>query len=102
VWLCVDLMGNCVASDEVGRLLRRLSIQHFDTTSHPMALVVCYVAFWQLPRLDFHQPADDSSRTHHTAVGWLSSILTFGFSGIQDYPKHRCNAPTYCRNNSSQ
>ena len=30
-------------------------IQRFSTISHPIALVACYVASWQLPRLDFHQ-----------------------------------------------
>ena len=32
------------------------------------SLVACYVAPWQLPRLDSHQLADDSFRTHHTRV----------------------------------
>jgi len=39
-------------------LLRR--IQRFNTASRPAALVACYVASWQLPRLDLHQLADDS------------------------------------------
>jgi|GEM_PF-6041896 len=38
--------------------LRRL--QRFSTSGHPEALVACYAASWQLPRLDFHQLADDS------------------------------------------
>jgi len=38
--------------------LRR--IQRFSTIGHPRALVACYVASRQLPRLDFHQLADDS------------------------------------------
>jgi transposase len=43
-------------------LLRRL--QRFSTISHPIALVACYVASWQLPRLDFRQLAHDSSSGH--------------------------------------
>jgi len=39
-------------------LLRR--ILRFSTTGRPGALGACYVASWQLPRLDFHQLADDS------------------------------------------
>ena len=47
-------------------------IQRFNTVSRPTALVACYVAPWQLPRLDFtctalrsvqcrcHQQVDDS------------------------------------------
>jgi len=38
--------------------LRRL--QRFSPIGHPIALVACYAASWQLPRLDFHQLADDS------------------------------------------
>ena len=38
--------------------LRR--ILRFSTTGHPGALGACYVASWQLPRLDSHQLADDS------------------------------------------
>jgi hypothetical protein len=39
-------------------LLRR--ILRFSTTGHPGALGACYVASWQLPRLDSHQLANDS------------------------------------------
>jgi len=39
-------------------LLRR--ILRFSTTGRPAALGACYVASWQLPRLDSHQLADDS------------------------------------------
>jgi hypothetical protein len=46
--------------------LRRL--QRFSTISHPIALVACYVASWQLPRPDFHRLADDSFRTHQRVV----------------------------------
>jgi hypothetical protein len=42
--------------------LRR--ILRFSTTGHPGALGACYVASWQLPRLDFHQLADDSLSGH--------------------------------------
>jgi hypothetical protein len=42
----------------LGRILR------FSTTGHPGALGACYVASWQLPRLDFHQRADDSLSGH--------------------------------------
>jgi hypothetical protein len=38
--------------------LRR--VLRFSTTGHPGALGACYVASWQLPRLDSHQLADDS------------------------------------------
>ena len=38
--------------------LRRL--QRFSTIGHPIALVACYVAPWQLPRPDSHRLADDS------------------------------------------
>jgi hypothetical protein len=47
-------------------LLRRL--QRFSTISLPIALVACYVASWQLPRLDFRQLADDSL-SGHTSEG---------------------------------
>ena len=43
-------------------------ILRFSTTGHPEALGACYVASWQLPRLDSHQLADDSFRTHPTDV----------------------------------
>ena len=50
-------------------LLRLLSgIQRFSTSGHPEALVACYVAAWPLPRLDSHQLAVDSFRTHHALV----------------------------------
>jgi len=52
--------------------LRR--IQRFSTSGHPEALVACYAASWQLPRLDFHQLADDS---------------------FQDTPATGCAAPLY-------
>jgi hypothetical protein len=42
----------------LGRILR------FSTTGHPGALGACYVASWQLPRLDSHQLADDSLSGH--------------------------------------
>ena len=38
--------------------LRR--VLRFSTTGRPGALGACYVASWQLPRLDSHQLADDS------------------------------------------
>ena len=48
-------------------LLRR--IQRFSTSGHPEALVACYAASWQLPRLDFHQLADDSLQDTPCSVG---------------------------------
>ena len=42
--------------------LRR--ILRFSTTGRPGALGACYVASWQLPRLDSHQLADDSLSGH--------------------------------------
>jgi hypothetical protein len=52
----------------LGRILR------FSTTGHPGALGACYVASWQLPRLDFHQRADDSL-SGHTSRGLGSTHL---------------------------
>jgi hypothetical protein len=47
--------------------LRRL--QRFSTISHPIALVACYVAPWQLPRPDLHRLADDSFQDTPAGVG---------------------------------
>ena len=48
--------------------LRR--VLRFSTTGHPRALGACYVASWQLPRLDFHQRVDDKLiRAHQRELG---------------------------------
>ncbi len=52
--------------------LRRL--QRFSTISHPIALVACYAAPWQLPRPDLHRLADDSFRTHQRFVRPSSTL----------------------------
>jgi hypothetical protein len=57
-------------SDEVGN--QRLHVV-LTITSHPIALVACHVASWQLPRLDFRQPADDSLSGHTSE--WLARPL---------------------------
>ena len=59
--------------------LRR--IQRFSTSGHPEALVACYAASWQLPRLDFHQLADDSFQDTPSR-GWAARQRngTFPFS----------------------
>ena len=41
-----------------------------STTGRPGALGACYVASWQLPRLNPHQLADDSFRAHQRLVSW--------------------------------
>ena len=45
-------------------------ILRFSTTGHPEALGACYVASWQLPRLDSHQLADDSFQDTRRVRGW--------------------------------
>lgn len=55
-------------------------ILRFSTSGRPEALVACYVAAWPLPRLDSHQLAVDSFRTHHAELAGLR--LSYGFSII--------------------
>ena len=64
-------------------LLRR--ILRFSTTGRPGALGACHMASWQLPRLDFHQRADDTFRAHQRVarrtgnIGWLRVWARFSF-----------------------
>jgi hypothetical protein len=66
--------------DSEGRILR------FSTTGRPGALGACYVTAcllpgWQLPRLDFHQLADDSGcwetafRAHHALASAQANVI---------------------------
>jgi len=59
-----------------GLHLLRGGIQRFGTIGYPIALVACYVAAWPLPRLDSHQLAVDSFRTHHAVVRRLFAVLS--------------------------
>jgi hypothetical protein len=60
--------------------LRR--ILRFSTTGHPGALGACYVASWQLPRLDSHQLADDSLQGTPSSVSPPSSTFLEPLSSI--------------------
>jgi hypothetical protein len=48
-----------------------------STIGHPAALVACYVASWRLPRLDSHQLAVDSFRTHQAMLGSVICIFQY-------------------------
>jgi hypothetical protein len=58
-------------------------ILRFSRTGHPEALVACYVASWQLPRLDFRQLADDSFRTHQSELLGGSTFSTLDSLPVQ-------------------
>ena len=53
--------------------LRR--VLRFSTTGRPGALGACYVASWQLPRLDSHQLADDSLSGHTSELSGRSQTV---------------------------
>jgi hypothetical protein len=66
--------------------LRR--VLRFSTTGHPGALGACYVASWQLPRLDSHQLADDSFQGTPAEVmqRWSAPRLSpVSYGGVSDF-----------------
>jgi len=72
-------------------LLRRL--QRFSTSGHPEALVACYAASWQLPRLDFRQLADDSFQD--TPCACYTAAFSKVISSIQSYLLPTCNSSAF-------
>ena len=70
------------------RRLRTRSVRHASALPVTQKLgllrkhVACYVAPWWLPRLDFHQLADDSFRTHQAVVGRQLLIVTINLSQV--------------------